>query len=85
MGKHKARVFASVLGLTKNDAELLKRKILIAFRKVEPVVEFEDEYGVRFSAILEIENGMKSTSVKKIWILKANEEIPSLVTCYVVR
>jgi hypothetical protein len=48
LGKHKARVFSSMLDLDRKDAGLLKNKVLNVVQSAEPVTEFEDEYGIRY-------------------------------------
>jgi hypothetical protein len=46
-GKHKARVFATALGLTANEVLELHDAILAAIQTEETVVGEHDEYGVR--------------------------------------
>ena len=46
-GRHKARVFASALGLTVDDSQELRRALLAAALCEEALVAEEDEYGQR--------------------------------------
>ncbi|MCI5131630.1 MAG: hypothetical protein D3904_08915, partial [Candidatus Electrothrix sp. EH2] len=48
-GKHKARLFSSLLGLTADDAEELKAAILKAVRECKAEPGSEDQYGKRYS------------------------------------
>ncbi len=47
-GKHKARVFAEVLGLTESDAEMLRGVLQEAAVKEDATATDADRYGQRF-------------------------------------
>lgn len=47
-GSNKARVFASALGVTANEAELLRTQLLNAARITEARLGELDEYGQRY-------------------------------------
>ena len=47
-GRHKARVFASVLGLTSEHAEDLRRQLLAAVRDAEATEGEKDGFGARY-------------------------------------
>lgn len=84
LGKHKARLFYSKLGLKRKNAEVLKNMISERIREAEIKFEFEDKYGKRYSAEIRLYINNKAAYVKTIWIIKKGEEIPSLVTCYII-
>lgn len=84
VGKHKARVFFSELGLRRQDAGALKRAIIQEIRHGDIHDEREDKYGKRFSAEIKLNMKNREALVKTIWILRTDEKIPSLVTCYVI-
>ena len=46
-GRHKARVFASVLGLTIDDAEKLREALLAAAQDGDAILGEQDGYGQR--------------------------------------
>lgn len=48
-GKHKARVFKAALGLTTDDAEWLREKILSAVKSEEAVARPVSPFGVNFT------------------------------------
>lgn len=48
VGKHKARVFASVLGMTEKDAPRLREMILQAILTTGAVEIDTNEYGMRY-------------------------------------
>jgi len=54
IGKHKARVFSSQLGIEKSDAQWLKDTIVEKIKDAEIEWLHEDEYGKRCSANLRL-------------------------------
>lgn len=84
VGKHKARVFSSQLGIGRRDAQLLKEKITEKMKDAEIEWGPEDEYGKRFSADLALDMNNKSALVKTIWMIKSGSTVPELVTCYII-
>jgi hypothetical protein len=46
-GRHKARVFASVLGITAADADVLRQALLMAALEGEALEGERDDYGQR--------------------------------------
>jgi len=85
-GRHKARVFLSTLGITSEDAGKF-REILIsaAARNDEIAMTGADKYGCRYSFDLMITWGSREAQVRSAWIIKAGEDVPRLVSCYVLR
>src|SRR5690348_17042539 len=47
-GRHKARIFAAVLGLTQADAEFLRQELLYAARESSAIRGGADEFGERY-------------------------------------
>jgi Zn-finger domain-containing protein len=82
-GKHKAKVFKSVLGITKNDASFLKEKLLNTVLTEEAEEISNDRFGKRYYIDFRIERNNKSAQIRSIWIIKTGEEIPRFVTCYI--
>ncbi len=82
-GKHKARVFISVLGLTVKDSEYLIGRIKTMIIKVDCLKGEQDQYGQRYTADIEIKYESKKAVVRTSWIIKRNESNPRLTTCYV--
>jgi len=83
VGKHKARVFHASLGLVKRDAKLLKREIVKQIQNADLKKEFEDEYGVRYSAVVTVVIYDKAATVKTIWIVRSGQNVAELVTCFI--
>jgi hypothetical protein len=81
-GKHKARLFASILGMTADNAEEL-RQILLEVVKVQEVqLGRQDEFGQRYTLDFTIEWQNKSATLRSGWIIEHGSEIPKLTTCY---
>ena len=83
-GKHKARVFASVLGITAREAAWLRTAFLQAAGALEAKVGEADAYGRRYHLDVSI-NGPKGTAaVRTTWIVRAGEDFARLTSCYVL-
>jgi len=83
-GRHKARVFASTLGLTDRDAESLREELLRAARQGDAIGGVADEYGERYTIDFEFARNERRAIVRSAWIIRRDEELPRLTTCYVL-
>ena len=83
-GKHKARVFQSLLGITRNDAEILKSEILKGIANDDCLIGESDIHGTRYSVDIRIDIKGKSALVRTTWIVKNKEDFPRLTSCYVL-
>jgi len=82
-GKHKARVFQSVLGMTSASADDLISLIKRQIRNIECEVGEGDMYGQRYTVDIEIEYNAMKAFVRTSWIIKHGEIRPRLTTCFV--
>ena len=82
-GRHKAKVFASALGLTQADAAFLRDALLRAAREADALPGGSDEYGDRYALDLELERGGRRAIVRSAWILRRGEMAPRLTSCFV--
>lgn len=82
-GRHKARVFKAALGITRQDAEFLRQRLLEAVRTNEAVPLNEDLYGVRYQLDFEMEGPAGSASIRSLWIVRRGETFPRLVSCFI--
>ena len=71
-GRHKARVFASALGLTVDDT--------VVEAAEEALVAEEDQYGQRY--MLDFE--MSSAVVRSGWMVRSGEDFPRFTSCWVL-
>jgi hypothetical protein len=83
-GRHKARVFASTLGLAQTDAEFLREALLRAAREADAFVGEADEYGARFTVDFELSRGNRRAVVRSAWIILRDERVPKLTSCFVL-
>ena len=79
-GRHKARVFASALGLTVDDSQELRRALLAAALSEQALVAEEDQYGQRY--MLDFE--MSSAVVRSGWMVRSGEDFPRFTSCWVL-
>src|SRR3990170_8056612 len=84
-GRHKARVFAAVLGLKTSDGTSLRLKLLEIARTGEAVPAELDLYGQRYTIDFEIETKAGKGTIRSCWIILRGKRIPRLTTCYVKR
>lgn len=83
-GRHKARIFASKLGLSAADAEYLRDLLLAAARSQEATVGEEDRYGRRYVIDFPVSRADKRATVRSTWILRRGEDVPRLTSCYLL-
>ena len=85
-GRHKARVFRSRLGLTANDAELLRRTLLDAARDRQDDLQptDADEFGQRYVLDFPMTTAAGSAMVRSAWIVLARQDVLRLTSCYVL-
>ena len=82
-GKEKAKVFKSALGITFEDAQVLKEAILKGLESSNATEKEIDEYGKRYEVILKICIFAKEANVITSWIIKTGEDFPRMTSCYI--
>ncbi|HYA18147.1 MAG TPA: hypothetical protein VEF06_11805 [Bryobacteraceae bacterium] len=83
-GRHKARVFAAALGLTRADAVLLRAHLLHAAAGAEATPGAMDEFGVRYTIDSVLEYNGFSSPIRSAWLIPAGDKTPRLTTCFVI-
>jgi hypothetical protein len=83
-GRHKARVFLSVLGLAQTDAEFLRTALLEATLDGDAVAGEADQYGERYTIDFKVSRANRSATVRSAWIILRGESAPRLTSCFVV-
>jgi hypothetical protein len=81
-GKHKARLFSSILGIVASDAEELRQILLAVVKTYEAQLGRQDEFGQRYTLDFVIEWQNRSATLRSGWIIEHGSEIPRLTTCY---
>lgn len=83
-GRHKARVFASALGLSADQAEDLQAALLQAAKTEEATATDADEYGQRYVVDFTMKGPAGEARVRSSWIVRTGEDFPRLTSCYVI-
>jgi hypothetical protein len=83
-GRHKAKVFASALGLTAEDSEELRQDLLFAAVSEEATPAEKDEYGQRYMLDFEMSTKVGSATVRSGWIVRSGEDFPRFTSCWVL-
>lgn len=81
-GKHKARLFSSILGMTADNAEELREILLEVVKTQEARLGRRDEFGQRYTVDFTIQWQDRSATVRSGWIIENDSDIPRLTTCY---
>lgn len=83
-GRHKARVFASTLGLTAADADVLRDALLRAAREESATSGDADEYGERYTVDFDLARGDRKATIRSAWIIRRDDPGPRLTSCFVL-
>jgi hypothetical protein len=81
-GQHKARLFATALGITAEDTEDLRARLLQAVKTSDAQVGRRDAYGQRYTVDFLLAWREKQVIVRTEWIIEHGADIPRLTTCY---
>ena len=81
-GQHKARLFATALGITADDAEDLRVLLLQAVKTSDAQLGRHDAYGQRYTVDFLLEWHDKQATVRSGWIIEHDSDTPRLTTCY---
>ena len=83
-GKHKARVFASALGISRDNAEWLRDQLLLAAKNFDCTLGRKTEHGQRYAIDFDVTIRGRSARLRSAWIIRPAENFPRLTTCYVL-
>jgi hypothetical protein len=83
-GRHKARVFQFVLGMTAVHAEDLRSALMDAARNEEAAPGASDQYGTRYTIDFELRRGERTANIRSCWIVGSGGSTPRFVTCYIL-
>lgn len=82
-GKHKARVFATALGFTAENADELRAALLRAAATADAQPAGSDRFGDRYVLEFEMEGPQGKGIVRSTWIVRRGESAPRLTSCFV--
>ncbi len=83
-GRHKARVFATALGFTAADTEVLRAALLKAAVEGNAVAGERDDYGQRYVLDFELAGPRGKATIRSSWIVLRGEDFPRMTSCYVL-
>jgi len=83
-GKHKARVFASALGLTAEDSDEFADALRDAARRFQAVKGVSDGFGDRYTVDFPLERDGRTATIRSCWIVLCGEQAPRFVTCFLL-
>ena len=83
-GRHKARMFAAILGFTAKDAEELHHALLSAAHTYEAFSIAGDDYGQRYAVDFPMDGPSGTVAIRSLWIVRHGEDFARLITCYVL-
>ena len=81
-GKHKARLFESLLGLTASDAVELRNILLEVVQTHDAQLGRTDAYGQRYTLDFMLKWENRRATIRSGWIIEHDSDIPRLTTCY---
>jgi hypothetical protein len=84
-GKHKARLFLAILGLSVENAEELELILLEAIQIYDTISSSQDEYGQRYLVDFPLTRNGNTATIRSTWIVRSTETFPRLTSCYIRR
>ena len=81
-GKHKARLFVAMLGITADDAQELRSILLEAVKTHDAQLGRHDAYGQRYDVDFELVRHGRRATVRSAWIIEHNSDTPRLTSCF---
>ena len=84
-GRHKARVFSSVLGITMENEVILRRAVQNAAAHSDEAQDRGDNgFGQVFVLRFPLATDKGSAVILTAWIIRRDEDFPRLTTCYIL-
>ncbi|WP_110985825.1 DUF6883 domain-containing protein [Acaryochloris thomasi] len=81
-GKHKARLFFSILGMTAEHADELQAILLKIVKTGDVCLGRQDQFGQRYTLDFVLEWHNRSATLRSGWMLENGSTVPRLTTCY---
>jgi hypothetical protein len=83
-GKHKARLFREILGITVENSWLLLDALKEAGADGDATPGKVDRYGRRYVIDSAMHGPADTAALRSAWIVLTGETVPRLVTCYIL-
>ena len=84
-GKHKARLFVAILGLTAENVAELQSILLQAIQVYDAILGSQDQYGQRYVVDFPLTRNENTATIRSTWIIRSTETFPRLTSCYIRR
>ena len=84
-GKNKAILFASKLGITLENAEVLKQALKKAAINEDVIIHKTNEYGTHYNMKFWLKTEVGESLILAAWIVRSGESFPRLTNCYLVK
>ena len=83
IGRHHARLFERLLGITRLNHEVLKRQLLEAAVSTEVLPGKPSPFGQKFEMRVLVRGPLGVRPVLAVWMHEQGQPAPRLITCYV--
>ena len=83
-GRHKARVFAAALGITRANAHLLRQALLDAAATQPAKATGPNAFGDRYRIDFVMRGPGGTATVRSTWIVLKTSPAPQLISCFVI-
>ncbi|MBC6435634.1 hypothetical protein FM036_40330 [Nostoc sp. HG1] len=84
-GKNKAVLFASKLGITRENAERLKQALKEAAINEDVAIQKTNEYGTHYNMKFRLKTQVGESLILAAWIVRSRETSPRFTNCYPVK
>ncbi|WP_293206619.1 DUF6883 domain-containing protein [Microcoleus sp. PH2017_01_SCD_O_A] len=78
-------MFASKLGITLENAEMLKQALKEAAINEDIVIQKNNEYGTHYNMKFLLKTEVGESLILAAWIVRSGETFPRLTSCYPVK
>ena len=82
VGRHTARLFSALLGMTRDDADALRAIVLEVVRTHDAEYGDRDAHGQRYRLDFVLRWRGQQAPIRRVWNIRPDETLPRLVTCY---
>lgn len=84
-GRHKARVFESALGITREKGDAIVNALHEAAANSNDVISTGDQgFGATFEIRFPVTTERGTATVLSAWIIRHGEDFPRLVACFII-
>jgi hypothetical protein len=83
-GMHKAWLFRRILGIGQEDVEFLAAALRNAATTRNASQGATDRYGRRYVIDFPLTGPSGGAVVRSVWVIRTGENLPRLVTCYIL-